>query len=177
MVDREDPPSPWTTRTSWRTSADQRDAGGDRGARRARDGHAGRGVVAADVPAARRRARDWRHEPPDGRRRPAGRATATRFVGTESPLVYLDGNSLGRPLTVTGRAAARRFVEDEWGGRLIRGWDERWFDLPLTLGDELGRVCLGAAPGPGRRRRLHDRAALQADARRRRGPARAAPRS
>jgi kynureninase len=69
-----------------------------------------------------------------------------RFVGTGSPLVYLDGNSLGRPLTVTGERL-RTFVEDEWGVRLIRGWDERWFDLPLTLGDDLGRVCLGAAPG------------------------------
>ena len=39
------------------------------------------------------------------------------------------------------------FVEHEWGGRLIRGWDERWFDLPRTLGDRLGEVCLGAAPG------------------------------
>ena len=38
-------------------------------------------------------------------------------------------------------------MDEEWGGRLIRGWDERWFDLPLTVGDELGRVCLGAAPG------------------------------
>src|SRR6476659_560003 len=69
-----------------------------------------------------------------------------RFVGTGSPLVYLDGNSLGRPLTVTGERL-RAFVEDEWGTRLIRGWDERWFDLPLTLGDELGRVALGAAAG------------------------------
>jgi kynureninase len=69
-----------------------------------------------------------------------------RFVGTESPLVYLDGNSLGRPLVATADRL-RRFVEDEWAGRLIRGWDERWFDLPLTLGDELARVCLGAAPG------------------------------
>ncbi len=69
-----------------------------------------------------------------------------RFVGTASPLVYLDGNSLGRPLTVTGERL-RDFVEGEWADRLIRGWDERWFDLPLTLGDHLGRVCLGAAPG------------------------------
>jgi kynureninase len=69
-----------------------------------------------------------------------------RFVGTGSPLVYLDGNSLGRPLTVTA-GRMRTFVEDEWGGRLIRGWDEGWFDLPLSLGDELGRVCLGAGPG------------------------------
>ena len=70
----------------------------------------------------------------------------SRFVGTESPLVYLDGNSLGRPLTSTADRL-RAFVEEEWGVRLIRGWDERWFDLPLTLGDDLGRVCLGAAAG------------------------------
>ena len=69
-----------------------------------------------------------------------------RFVGAETPLVYFDGNSLGRPLKVTARRLAE-FVEQEWGGRLIRGWDERWFDLPVTLGDELGRVVVGAAPG------------------------------
>src|SRR5262245_5527365 len=69
-----------------------------------------------------------------------------RFVGTDSPLVYLDGNSLGRPLKGTAERLAT-FVEQEWGERLIRGWDEGWFDLPLTLGDELGRVCLGAAGG------------------------------
>ena len=69
-----------------------------------------------------------------------------RFVGTETPLVYFDGNSLGRPLQVTGPRLAD-FVERDWGGRLIRGWDERWLDLPLTLGDRLGEACLGAGPG------------------------------
>jgi kynureninase len=69
-----------------------------------------------------------------------------RFVGADSPLVYFDGNSLGRPLKVTGPRLAG-FVETAWGGRLIRGWDEEWLDLPRTLGDELARVCLGAAPG------------------------------
>jgi kynureninase len=69
-----------------------------------------------------------------------------RFVGAGSPLVYFDGNSLGRPLEVSGPRLAA-FVEQEWGGRLIRGWDERWYDLPLTLGDRLGRVALGAAAG------------------------------
>jgi kynureninase len=69
-----------------------------------------------------------------------------RFVGVDSPLVYFDGNSLGRPLrrTVTHLT---EFVEHEWGQRLIRGWDEQWMDLPLALGDHLGRVCLGAGPG------------------------------
>ncbi|WP_340539529.1 kynureninase [Nocardioides sp. GXZ039] len=69
-----------------------------------------------------------------------------RFVGADSELVYLDGNSLGRPLQVTGERL-RAFVDEEWGGRLIRGWDEGWFDLPVTLGDEIGRICLGAAAG------------------------------
>ncbi len=69
-----------------------------------------------------------------------------RFVGAETSLVYFDGNSLGRPLRATGPRLAG-FVEEEWGGRLIRGWDEGWFDLPRTLGDRLGAVCLGAAPG------------------------------
>ncbi|MCW2798224.1 aminotransferase class V-fold PLP-dependent enzyme [Nocardioides sp.] len=69
-----------------------------------------------------------------------------RFVAAESPLVYFDGNSLGRPLKVTGPRLAE-FVEAEWGGRLIRGWDESWFELPSTIGDDLGRIVLGAAPG------------------------------
>lgn len=70
-----------------------------------------------------------------------------RFVASESTdIVYLDGNSLGRPL----RAVAERmpeFIEQDWGRRLIRGWDEGWFTQPLTVGDRLGRVALGAAPG------------------------------
>jgi kynureninase len=69
-----------------------------------------------------------------------------RFVGADSPLVYFDGNSLGRPLRATGERLSR-FVDEEWGGRLIRGWDERWFDLPLAIGDELARITLGAGPG------------------------------
>ncbi|MDF1605180.1 aminotransferase class V-fold PLP-dependent enzyme [Nocardioides sp. YIM 152315] len=69
-----------------------------------------------------------------------------RFVGAETSLVYFDGNSLGRPLKATGPRLAR-FVEEEWGGRLIRGWDEGWLELPERIGDDLGRVVLGAAPG------------------------------
>jgi kynureninase len=69
-----------------------------------------------------------------------------RFVGADTDLVYFDGNSLGRPVA----AAAERlgeFVRQDWGGRLIRGWDESWMNLPTRLGDDLGRVALGAAAG------------------------------
>ena len=69
-----------------------------------------------------------------------------RFVGAASDLVYFDGNSLGRPVAAVAERLAA-FVQDDWGGRLIRGWDEQWMDLPTTLGDDLGRICLGAAPG------------------------------
>ncbi|MBY6682257.1 kynureninase [Rhodococcus sp. BP-316] len=59
---------------------------------------------------------------------------------------YLDGNSLGRPTTASIERVST-FMTQAWGGRLIRGWDEEWFELPITLGDTLGRVALGAAPG------------------------------
>lgn len=69
-----------------------------------------------------------------------------RFAASEGLVAYLDGNSLGRPLTASIDRIGT-VLRDEWGGRLIRSWDEGWLDLPLTIGDELGRVCLGAAPG------------------------------
>ena len=68
------------------------------------------------------------------------------FIGTGTPLSYLDGNSLGRPLKRTSEDIAA-FISDEWGGRLIRGWDEKWLGLPEAIGDQLGRAVLGAAPG------------------------------
>lgn len=69
-----------------------------------------------------------------------------RFVQTPGVLAYLDGNSLGRPLAST-RESLTRFVEGEWGDRLIRAWDESWMERPTELGDILGRVTLGAGAG------------------------------
>lgn len=69
-----------------------------------------------------------------------------RFVATPEVVAYLDGNSLGRPLERTARRL-ETFVRSGWGARLIRGWDEGWMEEPQRLGDELGRVVLGAGPG------------------------------
>ncbi|WP_103348095.1 kynureninase [Amycolatopsis sp. CA-128772] len=71
-----------------------------------------------------------------------------RFVPISDPgvVAYLDGNSLGRPLRATADRL-QELVAHEWGGRLIRSWEERWLTLPEEIGDELGRVALGAAPG------------------------------
>lgn len=64
---------------------------------------------------------------------------------TDNPAAYLDGNSLGRPTTASV-ARVTEFLTEGWGTRLIRGWDESWMDLPLTIGDALGSAALGAAP-------------------------------
>ncbi|WP_428376756.1 kynureninase [Lichenicoccus sp.] len=60
-------------------------------------------------------------------------------------VVYLDGNSLG-PLPCATAARIAAVVEQEWGGGLIRSWnDAGWIDLPGRLGDEIGSL-LGAPP-------------------------------
>jgi kynureninase len=68
------------------------------------------------------------------------------FIEAPDVTAYLDGNSLGRPLASTPARLAD-FVTEQWGYRLIRGWDEGWMELGQQIGDDLGRVALGAAPG------------------------------
>ncbi|MCC3274754.1 aminotransferase class V-fold PLP-dependent enzyme [Arthrobacter sp. zg-Y20] len=69
-----------------------------------------------------------------------------RFLPAGEVSAYLDGNSLGRPLRGTAEHL-QDFVTGQWAQRLIRGWDEEWLELPGRIGDELGAVALGAAPG------------------------------
>jgi kynureninase len=70
-----------------------------------------------------------------------------RFVGADdTDIVYLDGNSLGRPPREVATQMAD-FLQSGWGTRLIRGWDEGWFAAPLALGDRIGALTLGAAAG------------------------------
>jgi kynureninase len=68
-----------------------------------------------------------------------------RFVIPDSELIYLDGNSLGRPPLAALEGLAR-VASEEWAGELIRGWDH-WLDAPLRVGDLLGTELLGAEPG------------------------------
>ena len=69
-----------------------------------------------------------------------------RFLPAPGVAAYLDGNSLGRPLAASVDRV-NSVMRTQWAGRLIRGWDDGWMDLPVRIGDELGRVALGAAPG------------------------------
>ena len=76
-----------------------------------------------------------------------------RFVPSDQVASYLDGNSLGRPLRATA-ARFQEFLAEQWGGRLIRSWDERWMQLPLELGDRrlerfVGRVRVPGVRVPG----------------------------
>ena len=68
------------------------------------------------------------------------------FVQSPDVTAYLDGNSLGRPL-VASVDRVSSFMTEAWGSRLIRGWDEGWLDQAESIGDDLGRVVLGAAAG------------------------------
>ncbi len=68
-----------------------------------------------------------------------------RFDIPDPGLIYLDGNSLGRPPTsALDRLTAT--ARDEWARGLVRSWD-RWIDVPVRAGDLLGTALLGARPG------------------------------
>lgn len=66
------------------------------------------------------------------------------FVNDEPDLIYLDGNSLGRlPKATIG--LAENLVRHQWGGRLIRGWNEGWFEAPERVGAKIAAL-IGAHP-------------------------------
>ena len=68
-----------------------------------------------------------------------------QFVIDDPDLIYLAGNSLGR-LPVRTRDRLARLIGEEWGGGLVRAWED-WLPLPRAVGDRLGEVCLAAPPG------------------------------
>ena len=62
-----------------------------------------------------------------------------RFVIADPDLIYLDGNSLGRlgHATVT---LADDLLQRQWGTRLIRSWNEGWFEAPERVGARIARL-------------------------------------
>ncbi|SMH62668.1 kynureninase [Azospirillum agricola] len=78
--------------------------------------------------------------------------TQTDFKGTRAlfripeGVIYLDGNSLG-PLPAGVEQRVARTLAEEWGTRLIRGWnDAGWMTQPGRVGDRVARL-IGAPPG------------------------------
>jgi kynureninase len=72
------------------------------------------------------------------------RSVKDRFVRPEG-IAYFDGHSLG----LLPRDTVRRqleVVEQEWGGQLIRGWNEAgWIEAPQRVGAKIARL-IGARP-------------------------------
>src|SRR5262245_43354440 len=61
-----------------------------------------------------------------------------------SRTVYMISNSLG----AMPRRAADSLAEyaEMWATRGVRAWEERWWEMPLEIGNRIARI-IGAAPG------------------------------
>lgn len=66
-----------------------------------------------------------------------------KFVNN-SNLIYLDGNSLGKLPKKTIETTAN-IVENQWGNRLIRSWNEHWIDLSKEIATKIAKI-VGAQP-------------------------------
>ena len=67
-----------------------------------------------------------------------------RFVISDPDLIYLDGNSLGR-LPKRTTAFMQDVIDQQWGERLIRGWNDGWIYSPKGLGAKIAQL-IGAQP-------------------------------
>src|SRR3954466_14204875 len=61
-----------------------------------------------------------------------------------SDTVYMISNSLGAMPRQTARNLAA--YAETWATRGVRAWEERWWEMPLEIGNRIARV-VGAAPG------------------------------
>lgn len=61
------------------------------------------------------------------------------FVIDDPNLIYLDGNSLGR-LPKRTKAIVQDSLENKWGRRLIRGWNDGWFTAPQRVGAKIAQL-------------------------------------
>ena len=58
-------------------------------------------------------------------------------------MIYLDGNSLGPPLKGID-TISKNVIVKEWGGKLIKGWNEsNWMEQPLTVGNKIANLIGG----------------------------------
>ena len=67
-----------------------------------------------------------------------------KFFHSDEELIYLDGNSLGRLPNAT-LEKSESLLRHQWGDRLIRHWNEGWFEAPKRIGGKIAQV-IGAKP-------------------------------
>src|SRR6185295_15422346 len=60
-----------------------------------------------------------------------------------SRTVYMINNSLGAMPRQTARHLAD--YAETWATRGVRGWEDRWWEMPLEIGDKVARI-IGAPP-------------------------------
>lgn len=58
--------------------------------------------------------------------------------------IYLDGNSLGR-LPKKTLELSNNLIQNQWGKRLIRSWNEHWIELPNKVSAKIAQI-VGAKP-------------------------------
>lgn len=69
---------------------------------------------------------------------------AAGFAESDPDLIYLDGNSLGRPPRATA-TRIKEVLDEEWADRLIRSWSETWWTQADRIGSLIAEV-IGADP-------------------------------
>lgn len=68
----------------------------------------------------------------------------SRFELNDPNLIYMDGNSLG-VLPKSTHPRMNEVIEKEWGERLIRSWNEGWYDRSQTISAKIAQL-IGAQP-------------------------------
>ncbi|MDA9602510.1 aminotransferase class V-fold PLP-dependent enzyme [Flavobacteriaceae bacterium] len=66
-------------------------------------------------------------------------ANFKNYFENNSNEIYLDGNSLGK-LPKKTLKILQETIQNQWGKRLIRSWNEIWLDLPLGLAKKYGAL-------------------------------------
>ncbi len=61
-----------------------------------------------------------------------------RFVHSDNE-IYLDGNSLGKLPKKTIEITSD-LIQNQWGNRLIRSWNEHWLGLPKNLAKKIAQI-------------------------------------
>jgi kynureninase len=54
-------------------------------------------------------------------------------------MIYLDGNSLGK-LSNSVRKRINNTVIEEWGSRMIRSWNENWWEMPVRAASKISEL-------------------------------------
>lgn len=62
-----------------------------------------------------------------------------RFVIDDPDMIYVDGNSLGR-LPVDTAVHIQNLISEQWGNRLIRGWNDSWISLQARVGAKIAQL-------------------------------------